>query len=327
LTLYPLLFEPCYVYKIWGGRKMESLLGRALPEGPVGESWELCDRTDAQSVVAHGPLQGKTLGQLLQEHGAELMGPRLHERHGKQFPLLFKLIDAAEDLSVQVHPDDAYARKHQGPAANGKTEMWVVLQADPGASLWAGLNPGVDQRRFNAALDQGRLQEVLQRLSVQAGDAVFVPAGMVHAIGKGCLVAEVQQNSDATYRVFDWDRLENGLPRALHVPQAMDVMRFGAEAPSLQRAQPLPGLPGRSVLVDCGHFHAEQQNIGDLSPFSASQDCQVLMVTKGRGRLKPAQGAELQLAVGATVLLPAQTSFALVKDTDLFQVLMVTIPV
>lgn len=228
--LPPLVFEPVYRRYLWGGRRFATLLDRPLPaEGVFAESWELVDHGADQSVVAVGPLAGSTLGTLVRERAGELLG-----RHAPQpsFPLLFKFLDACRDLSVQVHPDDTRAARLPVPD-RGKTEAWYVVAADPGARIYAGLADGVDAAAFAAAVRAGRCAEVLHAFAVRAGDCIFIPAGTVHAIGAGVLVAEIQQASDVTYRLFDWDRVDaDGRPRALHVDAGLEaVTRFGPVGP------------------------------------------------------------------------------------------------
>ncbi|MFM8890072.1 MAG: type I phosphomannose isomerase catalytic subunit, partial [Planctomycetia bacterium] len=213
--MHPLLLAPRYRRYLWGGRRFASVLGRPLPPGDdYAESWELVDHGDDQSVVAAGPLAGATLGDLVRTHGHELLG-----RHAplSRFPLLFKFLDACRDLSVQVHPDDARAARLSPPDL-GKTEAWYVIDAAPGSRIYAGLRPGTDRDALAAALRAGRCEEVLHSFEPRAGDCVFIPAGTVHAIGAGLVVAEIQESSDVTYRLFDWNRTgPDGRPRPLHL--------------------------------------------------------------------------------------------------------------
>jgi mannose-6-phosphate isomerase len=226
-----LTFTPALRDYVWGGRNLEKL-GRRLPPGPVAESWEISGHPSAPTVVDAGPWQGQPLPAVLAAWGADLVGTRAGwalER-GK-FPLLVKLLDAEERLSVQVHPEDEYALTH-ADGELGKTEMWYILQARPGSQLILGLKPGVTRAAFRQAIADNRLEVCLHYLPVQAGDAVFVPAGTVHALLEGILAVEVQQNSDTTYRVYDWGRLgADGRPRPLHVDRALEVIDFGQVEP------------------------------------------------------------------------------------------------
>jgi mannose-6-phosphate isomerase len=318
MDLYPLRFEPVTLPKIWGGRKLETLLGRRLPPGLVGESWELSDRAGAESVAINGPLKGRTLSQLL---GAP--GPR--------FPWIIKLIDAGDECSVQVHPDDNYAARHEGPQESGKSEMWLVLQAEPGATIVAGLKPGTSRGAFQAALKENRLEALLNRFTVQAGDAVFIPAGRVHAMGRGVMVAEVQQNSNTTYRIHDYGRLENGQPRTLHVQQALECIRFDPAMqgmPNLQSQEVVQGEGHRrAVLASCPYFHSERVWVDSgFRPRDAGRGVQVMMVLKGKSRLEWRPEGSLDLCPGDTVLVPAGCAVAVKPLGEESQILWVTMP-
>jgi mannose-6-phosphate isomerase len=230
--IYPLTFVPVFRDYIWGGRHLETLYGRALPPGIVAESWDISGHASSPTAVAAGYWAGRTLPEVTAALGQALLGHRVAASAGAgRFPLLVKLLDANQDLSVQVHPDDAYARVHEN-GDPGKTEMWYVLHAGPGAELIYGLAPGANAADFRRAAQEGRLNEQLHRLPVHAGDCVFVPAGTVHALLAGAVVAEVQQNSDTTYRVYDWGRLgADGRPRALHLEKALAVIDWAQVAP------------------------------------------------------------------------------------------------
>jgi mannose-6-phosphate isomerase len=222
-------FTPLYQHRVWGGRALESALGRHLPAGPVGESWEMVDRPDAQSRVADGDLAGMDLHSLWGAHGSEIFG--LRRASSPRFPLLLKLLDARESLSVQVHPSGEGA---SGGLGEPKTEWWYVLDASPGAAVYAGFRQGSTQARVERALETGELECLLHKIPVQTGDSFFVPAGRIHAIGGGCLIAEVQQNSDTTFRVFDWNRIgSDGMRRELHLKESMACINFEDYSPEL----------------------------------------------------------------------------------------------
>lgn len=231
---YPLRFEPVLKSYIWGGRNL-ARLGRDLPpDVKVAESWEIAGHADGDTVVANGPYAGRTLTELHAELGLDLIGSRnaWAQARGK-FPLLVKLVDAEQPLSVQVHPDDAYALAHEGNEL-GKTEMWVVLHAEPDAELILGVTPGTTRATFRAGIVDGRLEPFLHRVAVKTGDHVCVPAGTLHAIMRGLILAEIQQNSNTTYRVYDWGRVgADGRPRPLHVEKALDVIDFSRVAPPI----------------------------------------------------------------------------------------------
>jgi mannose-6-phosphate isomerase len=249
----PLHFEPLFMERVWGGRRLEVLYGKKLPPGErVGESWEIVDRPEAQSVVHDGPLRGDTLHELwISPRRAEIFGADLPE--SERFPLLVKILDAQDRLSIQVHPPADRAAELGGEA---KTEMWYVVHADSGAELYAGLaDPGVTREKFEAALHQGNAAALVHRLPVKTGDAMFIPSGRLHAISAGNFIIEIQQNSDTTYRVFDWNRLGlDGSPRALHIAESLQSIRFDDVRPALQ---PDPG-PAGGVLAECPWFRVEK---------------------------------------------------------------------
>jgi mannose-6-phosphate isomerase len=227
--LYPLTFAPIFKERIWGGRKIEQLYGKPLPAGaPFGESWEISDRPGDESIITNGPLKGKTLHWLVENHGTELFGKPVTGN----FPLLIKILDAQEKLSLQVHPPAKLA-----PLLGGepKTEMWYIAHAEPGAELYVGLKHGVTRAEFETKIKSGKVEDCFHRVLVKTGDAMFLPSGRVHAIGAGLVIFEVQQNSDTTYRVFDWNRVDkNGKGRDLHVKESLASIDFEDFEPALQ---------------------------------------------------------------------------------------------
>jgi mannose-6-phosphate isomerase len=233
-----LQFAPIYQTRVWGGRRLETVLGRGLPDGqPYGESWELVDRAAEQSVVARGPSAGMTLHELWTRHRAAVFGAAFADWEAPRFPLLIKVLDCAEDLSIQVHPPAAVA-----PALGGepKTEMWYVAHADADAHIYAGLRAGVSRAAFEGALADGSVAACVHRLEARTGDSLFVPSGRIHALGAGLLIYEIQQNSDTTYRVFDWNRVGlDGKPRALHVRESLACIDFSDVEPALSHADGL----------------------------------------------------------------------------------------
>ena len=256
----PLVFEPLFMERVWGGRKLEQIYHKKLPPGArIGESWEIVDREEAQSVVHDGPLRGSTLHELWTHHRAAVFGENLGSDEGR-FPLLVKILDAQEKLSLQVHPPAAIADQLHGEP---KTEMWYLAHAEAGAELYAGLAEATDRARFEEAIHEGRAAELVHRLAVEEGDTIFIPSGRIHAIGAGCLIVEIQQNSDTTYRVFDWNRLGlDGKPRALHVDQSLQATDFGDVRPSPQ--PPVFGAGG--TLVDCPFFRVEKWTLEGARP-------------------------------------------------------------
>lgn len=229
--LYPLTFAPIYKETIWGGRDLGSVLARDLPAGLIGESWEIAAHPNGMSVVENGVLAGQTLGELVSVFSEELLGTKgLNDQN--KFPLLLKFIHAKEDLSVQVHPDDAYIRQY-GTEAWGKTELWYILHAEPEAWIVWGLKPDVSKKQFAQAIQEGGKAIIgcLNKVNVKPGQIYPISAGLIHALGSGVVVAEIQQNSDTTYRVYDWDRLDShGQPRELHIQQALEVVDFSRDA-------------------------------------------------------------------------------------------------
>jgi mannose-6-phosphate isomerase len=220
----PIFFNPDFKERVWGGEKLATVLNKSVPFKHTGESWEVACHKNGQSKVRFGQYTGLTLEELLIQDGEKILGKPFVD--GDKFPLLIKFIDAKEKLSVQVHPDDAYAWEHEN-GEYGKSEAWYVLQADPGSKLIAGLKSGVSKEEFIEKLNMNRLEEVLNEIEVKAGDVLDIPAGLIHAIGDGILLAEVQQNSDTTYRVYDWGRVGlDGKPRDLHIESSIDVIDF-----------------------------------------------------------------------------------------------------
>ena len=228
----PLVFEPIFMERVWGGRRLEEFYGKKLPAGrPIGESWEIVDRPEAQSVVRDGPLRGKTLHELWTKHRADIFAGI---SDAPRFPLLIKLLDAREKLSVQVHPPNELAQELGGEA---KTEFWYIADAAPEAELYVGLREGSTRQDFERALQEGDVAQHVHRIAVRTGDAMFLPSGRVHAIGAGNLIAEIQQNSDTTYRVFDWNRLgTDGKPRELHIEESLRCIDFADCEPGLTKA-------------------------------------------------------------------------------------------
>jgi mannose-6-phosphate isomerase len=247
----PLLFEPLFRERVWGGRRLEKLFGKKLPPGKsIGESWEIVDRADAQSIVRQGEFRGRTLHELWTEHRAEIFGEGLIG--APRFPIFAKLLDAREKLSLQVHPPAEVASSLGGEA---KTEMWYLLEADPGAELFVGLRRGISRAQFERAIAAGDLARCLHRVSTKKDDVFFVPSGRLHAVGGGNLIVEIQQNSDTTYRVFDWNRRdENGQSRVLHLEEAMRAINFDDH-------EPAPIQPDDELLVTSADFAVEKWDL------------------------------------------------------------------
>ncbi len=300
-ALYPLLFQPVYQAYLWGGTRLASLYGRT-GTGPVcAESWEIADRPDGMSVVVNGPLAGRTLGDLVRAEGERLLGTGVR---ADRFPLLIKLIDARERLSVQVHPNDATAPRTGGEP---KTEMWYVLAADRDAVVFAGLVPGTRRDRLEQAIRDQALEPLLARTPVHPHTAIYIPGGCLHAIGAGCLLLEVQQNSNTTYRVHDWGRVDqDGRPRALHVSEALTVVDLAMPAPTLLEPPPPPmdSATGREVLRSPYFRIARVRGTQPLAVRHAGHSFHALFIAGGGGSVTAGQ-VTTTLREGQSCLVPA----------------------
>jgi len=309
LSIYPLAFAPIFKPKPWGGNKLASLLGKPCdPHQRIGESWEISDRGLDSTRVAAGPYRGKTIHDLLLFMEHRLVGDLVWAKHGRRFPLLYKLLDVEALLSVQVHPGDAYAAEHAGD--RGKTEMWYVLQADPGAGIICGLKEGINRKKFRAALRDRTVDKVLGQYPVRAGESYFIPPGRVHTISPPCLIVEIQVSSDVTYRVYDWGRVGvDGRERDLHVRQALDVIDFQDRGtPLLEPISEKTGRNRESLLVACDEFTVEKFDLEEASPdCCGGRHFQVLTGLEGRGDLEVARlpGQAWPLGPGDFYLLPA----------------------
>ncbi|MDD5198684.1 MAG: class I mannose-6-phosphate isomerase [Terrimicrobiaceae bacterium] len=290
----PILFEPLPMERVWGGRRLESLLGKSLPPGvPVGESWEIVDREDAQSVAHGGARGGATLHELWAESREEIFGAAYARHPAPRFPILIKLLDARERLSVQVHPPAGIAPALQGEP---KTEMWYFLDCLPGATIYAGLKRGVTRASFEEAMLGGEVEQTLHRIPVRSGESIFIPSGRVHAIGEGCLIVEVQQNSDTTYRVFDWNRAGlDGNPRALHIAESMSSIDFEDYEPAVEA-----GGGEDAVVAGCEHFLVERWMLDEARAALDGGFFALFAVVAGRVRF-----GEKIFEVGAFFLVPA----------------------
>jgi mannose-6-phosphate isomerase len=338
--LYPLLFKPKFVEKIWGGRKIETVLGKPLPAGAqVGESWELFDfppgvvdgsKDWVSAAVANGPLAGRSLHALVTEYGPALLGRVPLAKQG-QFPILIKYLDAREDLSVQVHPPQAYADAN--PGAHLKSEAWYVLQNDPGARLLKGLAPHTNRERFASAIGSGEVESHINVIPVKPGDCHYLPSGTVHALGAGILVAEVQTPSDTTFRVFDFNRVDvsTGKTRALHVDQAMACIDFDGTATDDGGPRNHVAGPHTTVtrLVDCPYFRLEKVRMSEgVEQAVPYRDPVVWMVLDGQAEVRVGGHAvPTRVHKGDTLLLPAGLIDPVVKTLADCVWLEVTFPV
>lgn len=301
--LPPLTFEPLLKRIRWGGRRLGTLLAKQIgPESDYAESWELADHADGQSRVASGPLMGMTLSALIRNHPKELLG---RQAGATQFPLLIKFLDANDWLSLQVHPDDRLATKYN-PAERGKTEAWVVLDAQPDSRLCAGLNPGMTQELLHQGLTTGAIENSLNLLPVRAGDCIFVPAGTVHALGPGIVLAEVQQQSNLTFRLYDWGRVDaSGKPRPIHIQEALACTDF-ARGPVFP-VQPVvlrDEWHRFEELVRCDYFVIHRHKVAEPFHIVTDDRFRILMSIHGNATVTAAHGS-VRLQLGSTVLLPA----------------------
>jgi len=306
-NLYPLKFTPICKDKIWGGNKLHDLLNKQFPELPnCGESWEISGVQNDISIVSNGFLKGNNLEELIEVYMGDLVGEKVYEKFGEEFPLLIKFIDANDDLSIQVHPNDELAMERHD--SFGKTEMWYVVQADPGAKLISGFNRKIDKAEYLSYLKNGQLEEILNYEEVKEGDVFFMPAGRVHAIGKGIVVAEIQQTSDVTYRIYDFKRTDiNGNTRELHTELAVDAIEYRHESNYRTEYQP---VNNQSVkLVECPYFTT---NILPLTvnierDFTALDTFVIYTCLEGNCAINW-EDQSLTLAKGDSILVPAQIS-------------------
>jgi mannose-6-phosphate isomerase len=311
--LYPLRFHPLLRRYVWGGRRLATRLNKPLGAGDdYAESWEVVDRGKDQSRVAIGPLAGMTLHDLVDRFGSRLLGP---QAVGDRFPLLFKFLDCQRNLSVQVHPDDQQAAS-LSPPDTGKTEAWVVLDARPGSRIYAGIKRGFDRQALAHEVARGTIERCLHAFEPREGDCVFVPAGTVHALGAGLLVAEIQQSSDTTFRLFDWNRVgPDGHPRPLHVDQSLRTIDFdtGPISPQTPRQTDRPFV---ERLVHCDHFVMDRWLVDSPQPLSRPDQVMpsrpgqaasfhLLAVLAGSVEVEK-DAASRPLTPGQTLLVPAE---------------------
>ena len=301
----PLKFEPILKTIVWGGEKIAPYKGIETDQKHIGESWELSGVAGNESVVSEGPLKGKTIAQLVKEYKGELVGKHVYDNTGDEFPLLIKFIDALSDLSIQVHPNDELAAKrHNG--SKGKTEMWYVVAADEGAHLLAGLTEKITPEQYAAKVADGTITDVLARYDVHPGDVFFLPAGRIHAICGGCFIAEIQQTSDITYRIYDYGRMGlDGKPRQLHLEQARQAVDYKVY-PEGYRTHYEPVQDEEVELINCPYFTT---SVLDLTlPFakdlSELDSFLTVMCIEGSGSLE-VDGEEISIRQGETVLIPA----------------------
>jgi mannose-6-phosphate isomerase len=318
-ALYPLRFIPIFRRYLWGGRKLGSRLGKPIgPERDYAESWEIVDHGEDQSRVMAGSLAGVTLGELVTGHGEALLG-RHHPQ--PQFPLLFKYLDCEKTLSVQVHPNDAQAAR-LNPPDFGKTEAWVVLSADPGSVIYAGLKRGFDRAALEREVHRGTCELCLHRIAPHTGDCIFLPAGTIHALGAGLMIAEIQQSSDTTFRLYDWNRLgDDGKPRPLHIEQALEVIDY-TRGPVSPQSPHKTDRPHAQRLVECDKFILDRLEFTQSHPIGGDRRFHIVSVLHGAVEISGDPVGQ-PLKIGETVLIPADVEncqLTAIKPTTLLDI-------
>lgn len=305
--MYPLKFKTIFKSVVWGGEKIAPFKGIETDQHNIGESWELSGVKGNESVVAEGPLAGKTITELAEQYKGALLGEKVYAKTGTEFPLLIKFIDARDDLSIQVHPDDALAgERHNG--SKGKTEMWYVVQADEKAHLMSGLTRQITPEEYAAKVEDNTITEVLHDYNVAAGDVFFLPAGRIHSIGTGCFIAEIQQTSDITYRIYDFGRVGlDGKPRELHTELSKAAIDYTVLEDYKTAYEDVKNA--ENEIVSCEYFTTSIYDFTDKAQAAVKANDSFLIVicVEGQGTLTDAAGNTVTLRQGETVLVPADT--------------------
>lgn len=303
--LYPLKFQPIFQERIWGGNRFNRILKKNAPDKKLGESWEISTVDNYISVVSNGFLEGNNLQELIEVYMGDLVGDKVYDKFGLEFPVLIKLIDANDILSIQVHPDDETAfKRHHSP---GKTEMWYVIEAEKDAEIITGFNRDTGKEEYQEYLQSGKLGELMNFVRVRPEDSFFMPAGRVHAIGSGILLAEIQQTSDITYRIYDWDRKDaNGQSRDLHIEEALDVIDFNYHEKT--KIDYEKAINKTVNLASCPYFHTNLMKFNKSvdKDFSFIDSFVIYICTKGEFSLIYNEEKALQIKTGETVLVPAE---------------------
>ena len=320
MELYPLRFEPIFQTYLWGGRCLRTELNKPIGDDPTyAESWEIVDHGDHQSIVSSGSLAGSSLGELVRSHGIELLGkscfelindPSRPDNLVGRFPLLFKFLDANQNLSVQVHPDDAMGAQLEPPDL-GKTEAWFVLNALPGSKIYAGLKQDVSRADLQTAIENNTAESVLHSFEPKTGDCVFIPAGTVHALGQGLLIAEIQQCSNTTFRLYDWGRVDkDGRPRELHIVQGIQATNFDLGPVNAHSTQ-----ADDDLLVDCKQFKMRKLRLPNSGQLETTGSFKIMAVIEGSVSLTGDPSGK-PLLRGDTCLIPAGLSSIELKADD-----------
>jgi len=323
MDIYPFLLQPVLKEKLWGGNRLVTQLGKnASPDIPIGESWEISDRSDGSSRISNGPLSGKTLQECIRMYPSEILGPTL-ARTGQYLPLLYKYIDATADLSVQVHPDAAYCNRNPGLYIEPKNECWYILDAPKNAALIVGLQPGVTKNEIQQSIAAGTLLDHLYRLPIQKDDMISIPAGMVHAITAGTLLCEIQQNSDTTFRIFDYNRTDkNGSPRELHIDQALQAIQYNEGVPAVEAyTETQTEYGSHALLLHTPHFEIHKHTILHSWRWEKSADLFTgINCIAGTGTIATVHGS-ISIKKGRSLLIPASVQFLDITPGDKLSVL------
>jgi len=324
MNLYPLKFTPIIKEKIWGGTKLGTVLKKSIGNSTeAGESWEISGVDGNISIVSEGELAGRSLVDLIEEFKGDLIGDKVYKKFGNKFPLLIKFIDANDDLSIQVHPDDELGMKRHN--SFGKTEMWYVVSADHGATLISGFNKETNKGEYLDYFETGRLTDLLNREQVFDDDVFFLPAGRVHTIGKGLLIAEIQQTSDITYRIYDFDRVDaNGNGRELHVEEAVDAIDYSFY-PDYKTSYDKSA--NESEIGNSSYFVTNRLQISDSVErvYSEFDSCIILMCLQGEGSIE-FEGGSIDYKLGDSILIPNKVSSVALAPDSLTKLLEVRIP-
>lgn len=316
--LYPLVFEPILKDRIWGGTKLKSILNKEIPSITTGESWEISTVSNDVSSIVNGNFAGLTLNELIAKYPSEVLGNKVYERFGAEFPLLFKFIDAKEDLSIQLHPNDELAKKRHN--SFGKTEMWYVMQSDENSRIIVGFNEESSADEYLLHLENRTLSTILKEIPVKKGDVFFLETGTIHAIGAGILLAEIQQTSDVTYRIYDWDRVDvHGNSRELHIDLALEAINY--KVVEAQRQYEVTSNQSNNV-VECEYFTTNIIPLdGNMKITKNNDSFTVYMCTEGEVLFVIDSDRSYSFQKGDTVLLPASvTDFKLVGKATLLEI-------
>lgn len=324
-SLYPIRFRPILKETLWGGTALRERFGKKAKAGAaIGESWEICGMPGASSVVTNGFLKGNTLEEIAEIYMDELLGESVYGKYGNEFPLLIKFIDACDRLSIQVHPDDRLASERHH--AWGKTEMWYVIDAAPDAVIYTGFRKKTSKEEYLDHLTGKTLDQLINDTPVSPGDVFFIPAGMVHAIGKGVLLAEIQQTSDVTYRIYDWDRLDSrGLPREMHTALALDAINFSLDSNNLIRTE--PELNATVLLAESQYFHTsiirfDRPIIKDYS----LTDSFIIYICTSSMAVIGCNGSQEEIRAGETLLIPASADSVTIIPRETATLLEIFVP-